>query len=73
MSTGKAIRTWGPFEHETDTCAVDPVNGRVVVGCDDGRIRIFKVSDGSLIREIAAHASGIKTCMLLLQEISFWG
>ena len=36
LSTGRMLRKWGPFEHETDTCAIDPVLGRAVLGCDDG-------------------------------------
>jgi len=54
------LRKWGPFEHETDTCAIDPVLGRAVLGCDDGIIRVFDTRNGDLIREISAHASGIK-------------
>jgi WD40 repeat protein len=60
LSTGRMLRKWGPFEHETDTCAIDPVLGRAVLGCDDGVIRVFDTRNGDLIREIPAHASGIK-------------
>jgi WD40 repeat protein len=60
LSTGRMLRKWGPFEHETDTCAIDPVLGRAVLGCDDGIIRVFDTRSGDLIREIPAHASGIK-------------
>lgn len=60
LSTGHMLRKWGPFEHETDTCAIDAVLGRAVLGCDDGIIRVFDTRSGELIREIPAHASGIK-------------
>jgi WD40 repeat protein len=60
LNTGHMLRKWGPFEHETDTCAIDAVLGRAVLGCDDGIIRVFDTRSGELIREIPAHASGIK-------------
>ena len=56
----RLLRTIGPFELETDTCAIDPVNARIVLGCDDGLIRIFDMHSGHLLREISAHSSGIK-------------
>lgn len=58
--SGDLLRTWGPFDVETDTCAIDALNDRVVLGCDDGKIRIFDSETGSLVREIEAHRSGIK-------------
>ncbi|HYL97666.1 MAG TPA: WD40 repeat domain-containing protein [Blastocatellia bacterium] len=60
FDTGRLLRTWGPFEQETDTCAIDPINRRAILGSDDGSILIFDVEDGRLIREITAHTSGIK-------------
>ena len=60
LATGKLLRTWGPFETETDTCAIDMLNHRVVLGCDDGVIRIFDSRDGRSIAAIEAHGSGIK-------------
>jgi WD40 repeat protein len=60
LKTGRMLRKWGPFEHETDTCAIDTVQQRAVLGCDDGAIRIFSIRTGELVREIPAHASGIK-------------
>lgn len=60
VRAGRLLRTFGPFELETDTCAIDAVHGRVILGCDDGVIRIFDVDSGAAIREIPAHASGIK-------------
>src|SRR5271166_128435 len=60
LGTGRQIRVWGPFETETDSCAIDVLNGRVVLGCDDGFIRVFNSQTGGEIVEIPAHASGIK-------------
>jgi WD40 repeat protein len=57
---GRLLRMWGPFENETDTCAIDAVRGRVVLGCDDGVIRVFEADSGVLVKAIAAHGSGIK-------------
>ena len=58
--TGELLKSWGPFEVETDSCAVDPLNRRIVLGADDGAIRIFDIDSGQLVREIDAHRSGIK-------------
>lgn len=60
LETGRQIRAWGPFDTETDTCAIDVLNSRVILGCDDGVIRIFSSRTGKNIAEIPAHASGIK-------------
>jgi WD40 repeat protein len=60
LETGRPLNLWGPFELETDTCAIDPRTGRVILGCDDGVVRIFNLSDGSLVREIAGHTLGVK-------------
>lgn len=60
LETGELLSLWGPFENETDTCAIDPVHGRAILGCDDGVIRIFETGTGDLVREIPAHTSGIK-------------
>ncbi len=60
LDTGELLSVWGPFENETDTCAIDPVHGRAILGCDDGAIRIFDTGTGDLVREIPAHTSGIK-------------
>ena len=57
---GELLRTWGPFEVETDTCAIDALHQRVVLGADDGHVRIFDCHTGELVGEIEAHASGIK-------------
>jgi WD40 repeat protein len=59
-ATGRLLRKWGPFEQETDTCAIDPLHHRVVLGADDGCIRVFDSRSGEPIREIPAHRSGIK-------------
>ncbi|GGG33537.1 hypothetical protein GCM10007425_30290 [Lysinibacillus alkalisoli] len=60
LQTGKLVYMWGPFDVETDTCAIDLKNERVILGCDDGYIRIFNIINGDLIKEIPGHASGIK-------------
>lgn len=59
-STGALVRLWGPFEQETDSCAIDPRGGRAILGCDDGVIRVFDIVDGRTVAEIPAHTSGIK-------------
>lgn len=60
IASGRQVRMWGPFETETDTCAIDPRHGRVVLGCDDGCIRVFAIHSGDLLAVIPAHRSGIK-------------
>jgi WD40 repeat protein len=60
LETGRQLSLWGPFDNETDTCAIDPLHQRAVLGCDDGCVRVFDTNDGKLLREIAAHTSGIK-------------
>jgi len=60
LETGQLLKTWGPFEQETDTCAIDPLHDRVILGADDGCLRIFDIQTGELLQEIQAHTSGIK-------------
>ena len=60
LETGRQVQVWGPFESETDTCAIDPLHRRAVLGCDDGVVRIFDIDTGRTVGEIDAHASGIK-------------
>ncbi|MBL8659787.1 MAG: WD40 repeat domain-containing protein [Rhodospirillales bacterium] len=60
LATGAVLRTWGPFEVETDTCAIDGRHDRVVLGADDGKIRVFDSRSGARVADIPAHASGIK-------------
>lgn len=60
LSSGELIKMWGPFENETDSCAIDPLHGRAVLGCDDGVIRVFDIESSATLAEIPAHASGIK-------------
>jgi len=60
IETGRQLQVWGPFESETDTCAIDPLHRRAVLGCDDGVVRIFDIDTGQTVGEVAAHASGIK-------------
>lgn len=60
LETGELVKMWGPFENETDSCAIDAIHGRAVLGCDDGVIRVFEIDSSETLAEIAAHASGIK-------------
>lgn len=60
LATGRQTRIWGPFDTESDTCAIDGLHDRAVLGCDDGVVRIFDVGTGGGAGEIAAHRSGIK-------------
>jgi WD40 repeat protein len=60
LETTCLVRKWGPFENETDTCAIDVARNRAVLGCDDGIVRIFDISTGDPISEIPAHGAGIK-------------
>ena len=60
LETGRQLQVWGPFESETDTCAIDPLHRRAVLGCDDGVVRVFDIDTGQTVGEIDAHASGIK-------------
>ncbi|WP_018132423.1 WD40 repeat domain-containing protein [Effusibacillus pohliae] len=60
LQTGQILNMWGPFEVETDTCAIDVHHNRVILGCDDGYIRVFDIENGLLLSEIQAHRSGIK-------------
>ena len=58
--SGQLLKLWGPFDNETDSCAIDPSHGRAVLGCDDGVIRVFEVGGAGMAEEIPAHRSGIK-------------
>jgi len=60
LDSGQLLKMWGPFENETDTCAIDATHDRTVLGCDDGVIRVFNVDTGETVAEIDAHTSGIK-------------
>ena len=60
LESGEMLQVWGPFENETDTCAIDAIHGRAVLGCDDGIIRVFDIGTGKTVAEIDAHESGIK-------------
>ncbi|MBJ6362184.1 WD40 repeat domain-containing protein [Paenibacillus sp. GCM10012307] len=60
LDTGDLLNQWGPFDVETDTCAIDLIQHRVILGCDDGYVRIFDIEDGTMLHEIKAHSSGIK-------------
>ena len=60
LETGRPEIVWGPFETETDTCAIDIRRRRVVLGCDDWCVRVFNVETGEQEHLIEAHGSGIK-------------
>ena len=60
LASGKQLSMWGPFENETDTCAIDLRRQRAVLGCDDGCVRVFDAVTGELKHLIEAHKSGIK-------------
>lgn len=60
LDSGRQQYMIGPFDNETDTCAVDPDHGQVILGCDDGCIRAFSLDDGRPIGTVQAHRSGIK-------------
>lgn len=60
LATGRRLRKFGPFACETDSCDIDPVHGRAVLGCDDGKIRVFDFETGTTVVEFEAHAKGIK-------------
>lgn len=60
LNSFKQVQIIGPFHYETDTCAIDMINKRIIIGCDDGYIRVYRITDGLLIKEIKAHRSGIK-------------
>ncbi len=60
VDTGKQLTMIGPFETETDTCAIDPSRNRIILGCDDGYVRIFDLQNGDLVQEILGHSSAIK-------------
>lgn len=66
VRSGQQLRMWGPFDCETDTCGIDPLHRRVVLGCDDGIIRIFNIDSGLRLAEIRAHESGIKRISISL-------
>lgn len=60
LANRKLIKTLGPFDTETDTCAIDPIHRRLILGCDDGLIRIFDIDSGEKTLSIEAHDAGIK-------------
>src|SRR5580704_17153541 len=60
LDSGIELQVWGPFENETDTCAIDLDRHRAVLGCDDGSVLIFDSATGERVQRIEAHRSGIK-------------
>lgn len=60
LDSGEQLAKFGPFETETDTCAIDPIHHRVILGCDDGLVRIFDINTHETVAELAGHESAIK-------------
>lgn len=60
VETGQQLSTIGPFETETDTCAIDGLHNRIILGCDDGVIRVFDIENNTIITSINGHESAIK-------------
>jgi WD40 repeat protein len=60
LASGQQLQMWGPFENETDSCAIDAIHHRAVLGDDDGFVRVFDIESGDPVVAIEAHASGIK-------------
>jgi len=60
LAKRKLFKLFGPFDTEADTCCIDPIYRRVVLGCDDGIIRIFDIDSGEQTHSIEAHTAGIK-------------
>jgi WD40 repeat protein len=64
-SADKAIQVWKfaadtptkNFQHPAivDVVAFNPAGTQLATGCHDGRVRIFDVAKGSVVREIQAH------------------
>ena len=60
IRSGAETARIGPFENETDTCAIDAVNKRLVLGCDDGVVRVYDIHSKQMLAEIPGHQSAIK-------------
>ncbi len=60
VESGQQLSKIGPFETETDTCAIDGQHNRIILGCDDGVIRIFDIDSNEMIKAIKGHDSAIK-------------
>jgi WD40 repeat protein len=66
-STDKAIKVWKVaadtpvknFGHPNlvDVVAFNPAGTQLATGCHDGRVRIFDVAKGNVVREIVAHVA----------------
>jgi|GEM_PF-319197 len=67
-SAHKAIQVWKlasatpvkNFQHPNivDVVAFNPAGTQLATGCHDGRVRLFDVAKGTLVREIQAHVPG---------------
>ncbi|MFC3032186.1 WD40 repeat domain-containing protein [Pseudoalteromonas fenneropenaei] len=60
IDSGKQLAKIGPFDTETDSCAIDEVHKRMVLGCDDGIVRVFDIASQTLLAELRGHDSAIK-------------
>lgn len=60
INTGQQLAKFGPFETETDTCAIDSIYHRMILGCDDGIVRLFDIHTHKLLAELTGHTSAIK-------------
>src|SRR6185312_8589929 len=63
-SSNKPIRIWKiatntprnlPHPNLVDAVAFNPAGTQLATGCHDGRVRIFDVAKGNVVREIQAH------------------
>jgi WD40 repeat protein len=70
LQTGRQEREMG--EHERPLCfAVLSDNRRLVAGCLDGKIRVWDLTDGKLLKTLDGHTTGVHTLALHPQETSF--
>jgi WD40 repeat protein len=58
--TGELLATWGPFSHETDSCAIDARRRLAALGAEDGAIHLVSIDDGDLVASVHAHRSAVK-------------
>lgn len=66
-SSNKPIQVWKvaadtpvknfPHPNIVDVVAFHPTSAQLATGCHDGRVRLFDVAKGTMVREIAAHVT----------------